>query len=380
VKPQSDTISLILKNYTLCEFCAGRLLSKFDGKPQSKLLGKKLLKKFSKSSDKKCHVCKNIFDNLDNMFSNIYEKSSSFDFKTFHIGITLKPSLLERDDNLKSKFKIKGIENIKFSLASELTKKISRRTNLIRVVNDPDLTIQANFKDESCTLRAKPMFVYGRYTKNTRKIPQQKKQCTRCNGFGCHNCDFNGIKNVQSVESEISNLLIKKFDANQIKINWIGGEDQSSLVLGNGRPFFAKIINPKKRNRILRKSFELDGIHLSELQKMSIQPKGSIAFKSQVSITIDAEKPISSIQLRKLKNLENIEIKDPSRDKKYTKKQIYTVHYKKLGKKSFKLDLLIDGGIPLKSFVQNSDVFPNVSDLVKNRCICRTLDFKNIQI
>ena len=123
-------------------------------------------------------------------------------------------------------------------------------------------------------IRTKPIFVYGRYNKKIRKLSQKQIPCQSCNGIGCHNCNFKGLENIESIEGKISNFLIKKFDGNQVKINWIGGEDQSSLVLGNGRPFFAKILNPKKRNRILRKSSDLDGVTLSELQKLPIQPKG----------------------------------------------------------------------------------------------------------
>ena len=380
MKSQSDTVSKILKNYDLCEYCTGRLISKIVGKPPSKFLGKKYLKKLGKSDHKTCYICKNIFDSLEFVISNIFEKSSHFDFKTFHLGITLKPSFLERDDYLKSKFKIKGIENIKFGIAKELAKKISRRTNSKRITDDPDLFIQANFKDESCILRAKPMFVYGRYNKKIRKLPQKQGLCRSCNGIGCHNCDFKGIENLQSIEGKISNLFIKKFDCNQVKINWIGGEDQSSLVLGKGRPFFAKILNPKRRNRILRKTSDLEGVYLSELQKLSIQPKGSIPFKSEVSITIDTKKPISSNQLKKLKILENAEIQDFSRDKRNTKKRIYKVGYKKLGKTSFILDLFADGGISIKSLIQQSDLVPNVSELLENQCECKKFDFKNIVV
>ena len=380
MKSQSDTVSKILKNYDLCEYCTGRIISKIVGKPPSKFLGKKYLKKLGKSDHKTCYICKNIFGSLELVLSNIFEKSSHFDFKTFHLGITLKPSFLERDDYLKSKFKIKGIENVKFAIAKELAKKISRRTNSKRITDDPDLFIQANFKDESCILRAKPMFVYGRYNKKIRKLPQKQGLCRSCNGIGCHNCDFKGIENLQSIEGKISNLFIKKFDCNQVKINWIGGEDQSSLVLGKGRPFFAKILNPKRRNRILRKTSDLEGVYLSELQKLSIQPKGSIPFKSKVSITIDTKKPISSTQLKKLKILENAEIQDFSRDKRSIKKRIYKVGYKKLGKTSFILDLVADGGISIKSLIQQSDVVPNVSELLENQCECKKFDFKNIVV
>ena len=71
---------------------------------------------------------------------------------------------------------------------------------------------------------------------------------------------------------------------------------------------------------------------------------------------------------------------DPSKDKKGNSRQIYEIHYEKLGKNSFLLDLFADGGISLKSFIQNSDVTPNVSELLENSCKCKSLDFKNIII
>ena len=378
MKSTFDTISKILKSHDLCEYCAGRMVSKLVGKPSSKFLGKKYLKKFNKLHGKKCYICKNIFDNLDTMLFAIIEQSSTYDFKTYNLGIILKPSFLERDDYLKSKYKIKGIENIKFNIATELSKKISKQTNSKRIIDDPELVIQVNFKSESCTLQAKHMFVYGRYNKKIRKLPQKQGRCSSCNGIGCHNCNFKGIENIVSIEGKISNFFIEKFNANQVKINWIGGEDQSSLVLGNGRPFFTKILDPKRRNHILRKSSDLDGVNLSELQKISLPPKGSIPFKSEVSITIDTEKLILSNQLKKLKNLENIKIKDVSRNKKNTPKRIYKINYKKLGKTSFILDLIVDGGIDIKSFIQNSNVTPNVSELLENQCECKKFDFKNI--
>ena len=378
MKSEYIQISRILKNYDLCEYCAGRLVSKLVGKPSSKLVGKKYLKKFGKSSSTKCYVCKNIFENLDSMLSNILEKSHNLDFKTFNLGLILKNSFLERDDLIKSKFKLKGIENLKFAISSEMAKKISRRTKSKRIMNDPELFIQANFKDESSTIRTKPIFVYGRYNKKIRKLRQKRMSCKSCNGIGCHNCNFKGLENIETIEGKISNLLIKKFEGNQVKINWIGGEDQSSLVLGNGRPFFAKILNPKKRNRILRKSSNLEGISLSELKKILIQPKGSISFKSKVSIIVDTEKPILLAHLKKLDILKNTKIHDLSKDKKSITKQIYQIRYKKLGKTSFRLDLFADGGIPIKFFIQNSNVTPNISKLLGNPCHCRKIDFKKI--
>ena len=371
MKSQSFQVSKILQNYNLCQNCIKRLTSKSYGKKYVKST------KFSKS---KCYICKDVFETLDSILFNISEKIDPFDFKTFNLGLILKNSYLERDDHIKSKFKIKGIENIKFSISNELAKKICKKTKSRKNIEEPDIFLQINFKDYSCVIRSKPIFVYGRYNKKIRNIPQKLKSCRSCNGSGCHNCNFTGLENIESVEGKISYFLKKKFDANRVQINWIGGEDQSSLVIGNGRPFFAKIINPKKRNRLLRKSSDLDTVSLSELRKLSIQPKGSVPFKYEVSITIDTKKPITSSTLKKLFILKNAEIMNQSKDKKNNSKRIFDVHYKKLGKTTFLLDLFVDGGLPLKSFIQNSDLTPNLSELLENQCLCKKLDFKNITV
>ena len=371
MKSQQFSASKILQNYNLCENCTRRLILKSYTKKSPKS---------RKSSKSKCYICKDVFDTLDSLLFNIYEKIDTFDFKTFNLGLTLKNSYLERDDHIKSKFKIKGIENLKFSISNELAKKITKKTKSHKIIGDPDIFLQVNFKDDSCVIRSKPIFVYGRYNKKIRKISQKLKSCEICCGIGCHHCNFTGLENIESVEGRISYFLKKKFDAHRIQINWIGGEDQSSLVLGNGRPFFAKIINPKKRNRLLRKFFDLDTVSLSELRKLSVQPKGTVPFKSEVSITIDTKKLITSFALKKLNILKNAEIMNYSKDKRNNLKRIYDVHYKKLGKTTFLLDLFMDGGIPIKSFVQNSDLSPNISELLENQCLCKKLDFKNIVV
>jgi len=371
VKSESLQISTMLKKYHLCQKCTERLTRKSH---------RNEIPKPPKSSKTKCYICKDVFDTLDSILFTIYEKIDRSDFKTFNLGLTLKNSYLERDDLLKSKFKIKGTANIKFSISNELAKKIIKKTKSKRIIEDPDIFLQVNFKDGSCTTRSKPIFVYGRYNKKIRNIPQKLKPCEKCNGLGCHNCNFTGLKNIESVEEKISSFLKEKFDSKHVQINWIGGEDQSSLVLGNGRPFFVKIINPNKRNRLLRKSSNLDTVSLSELRKLSVQPKGSVPFKSEVSITIHTKNLVSSSKLKKLSILKNTEIINHSKNKKNTPKRIYDIHYKKLGKTSFLLDLLVDGGIPIKSFVQNSALTPNISELLENQCSCKKLDFKNIVV
>ena len=39
-----------------------------------------------------------------------------------------------------------------------------------------------------------------------------------------------------------------------------------------------------------------------------------------------------------------------------------------------------DGGIPIKSLIQSSDIVPNFTELLQNECECIQFDFKKIDV
>ena len=86
----------ILKNHELCCHCLGRLFSKQLRLSSNKLLGQKLKKNFK--SSQKCFICKNLFDNLNYFLKMMIDYTSDYSYRTFGIGITVKPSIIDRDD------------------------------------------------------------------------------------------------------------------------------------------------------------------------------------------------------------------------------------------------------------------------------------------
>ena len=362
-KINKKTTNEIFKKYNLCNFCSVRLTSK----KSSKLTGK-------------CFICKNIFQQIDGMVVRILENISSYEFSNFETGIIIKPSLIDKDDYIKSKFQIKGVSSIKANVNHELSKRLIRKTgSKINHINS-DLIIKVNFKDDSYEIHTKPFFIYGRYIKKSRTLIQKQHNCVSCHGKGCYSCNFHGLQNFDSVEGQITKFLINKFNCLQVKINWLGGEEKSSLVLGNGRPFFAKIINPKKRKKDIRTKIKLDGIQLLELRKILLPPKiVQASFKSKIEVIVKTDHLIKDkifTELKKLKMPLQIHI----HGKKRVIKQIYKITFKKIPKKLFKINMYADGGIPIKSFVQGSNVTPNCTSLVKSKCECMQFDFKKIDV
>ena len=359
IQKQSNEIS---KNYILCNFCSMRLTSKK-----------------TKELNQKCFICKNIFEQIDDFVVRILESISSYEFSSFETGIIIKPSLIDRDDHIKSKFQLKGVNSIKSNINHELSKRLARKTKAKIDHVDSDLTIKVNFKDDLFEIKSKPIYIYGRYTKKSRTLAQKQSNCMNCLGKGCRTCNFFGLQNFNSIGGQITKFLIKKFDSEQVKINWIGGEEKSSLVVGNGRPFFAKVINPKRRKKTIRTKTKLEGIQLLELRKIDAPPKGQILFKSRIEIIVETDNPVND---RILNNLELLEmpIHIHIDGKKSSSKKIYKIKSKKISSKLLKINIYADGGIPIKSFIQGSTVIPNFTHLLKNKCKCVQFDFKKIDV
>jgi len=365
----------IIKKYDLCNNCLGRLFSKQLHLSSNKLLGKKL----NSNTVEKCYICKNLFDNLGHFLKLMLDTSSNYSFKTFSIGTIIKPSIVDRDDFIRSQYKLKGIDSIKTDITKELGKLYSRKTK--REINhvDPDATFTVNLKEELCQLRSKSITLSGRYVKSKRGYPQNQQSCDNCSGKGCRICDFHGIAEYDSVEGVISKLIFKKFGGTTAKFTWMGGEDKSSLVLGSGRPFFVKIQNPLKRKTKLSKTV-IDSIKLHNLKLVSESPKKSLKFSSTIRIKISTETPIDSKCLKKLKDLTNDPVTVYEKSGKRSEKKIFEIKYTKNSKNTFTLTVKAEGGLPIKRFVIGDDIIPNISKILGTPCVCREFDFLDVKV
>ena len=369
----------IIKNYDLCDSCLGRLFSKQMNLSSNKLLGKKL-KASVKQSSKKCFICKNLLDNLMPYLKLMFDASSKYDFSSMVVGALIKPSIIDRDDFIRSKYKLRGIDSIKTDITKELGKQFTKKIKKTIDFLNPDLTFTINFKDESCQLRSKPILLHGRYTKCERGLPQKQKSCVNCYGKGCRNCNFHGISEYDSVEGKISEFLFNTFGGTTAKFTWVGGEDKSSLVLGSGRPFFVKIQNPYKRNFSIPKKITFDSVVMHNCKIISVPPISPIKFNSLIELKISSDNEIHSDALKNLKNILCHPVVVYEKSGKRSEKCIFDLKYAKTSKNSFTLFIKVEGGLPVKRFVDGDDVTPSVSQIIDDKCTCMTFDFLEIDL
>jgi len=370
----------ILKECDLCDNCLGRFFINFTHFSSGKRLGNKIRNSVNSRAVTKCYICKNLLSNADLYVKMMQNASMGYEFSTFIVGAILKQSIIDTDDKLRAKFNLHGVDGIKTAVTRELGKKFVSKTKKRIDHLLADIIFTINFKTERCNVKTKPIFLYGKYIKDKRGLPQKEKSCQDCNGKGCIFCNNHGIVSFDSIEGKISKFLYEKFETEQVKFTWIGGEDKTSLVMGNGRPFFAKLLSPKKRNVRLAKKSNLDEIVIHALRKIDHIPNGSIRFKSKIKMLVLAKNGISSNKLKRLKQLVTVPIEITDSSNKQHKRVIHKLKYKKNSLQSFTVEIEADGGIPIKRFVDGFNIIPNISSILGIQCSCEKFDINQIYL
>jgi len=150
--------------------------------------------------------------------------------------------------------------------------------------------------------------------------------------------------------------------------------------MGNGRPFFVKLVNPHKRNISFPKKLDLDGVSIHGVRAISKIPSDPVRFRTEVVMEIEAENEITSNALEELGRLEGQPVILYENSGRKHKKIIYGIKFKKESEKSFRVIMESDGGIPLKRFVAGQDVEPSISSILETNCKCNLFDFHKITV
>jgi tRNA pseudouridine synthase 10 len=96
-------------------------------------------------------------------------------------------------------------------------------------------------------------FVYGRYRKLERDVPQTEWPCRECDGSGyrgsepCEHCDGAGYLYEESVEGYVAPVVEDVMDGTESVFHGAGREDVDARMLGTGRPFVVEVKEPRRR-------------------------------------------------------------------------------------------------------------------------------------
>ena len=240
-----------------------------------------------------CPFCENLFEEVDLLTDIIYDSISPYQFKRLQLGARFPKSQIEDEDSQRKRYGAAGSDGLKTGLVAEIAKRLNQRLEGVTLVNDkPEILALIDVLTLSVDLDVRAHYMYGRYRKLERGIPQTRWPCRACKGRGCERCEMTGLQYAKSVQDLIGNPLLSIFGSEEHAFHGMGREDIDVRCMGRGRPFVIEMKEPR-----LRKT---DPIELMKL------------------INDNAEGSIEITSLRDSNRSEVVRLKDTPAEKSYT--------------------------------------------------------------
>jgi tRNA pseudouridine synthase 10 len=348
-----------------------------------------------------CNICSGLMQETDSIKRRISETlSNDYHFNTFLIGATLPAELLEKEDRIRARLKIRGRENIKSHLTRNLRKMFSEMTKKQIDFLHPDLMINLQFQRDTCLdidIKMRPLIMLGRYIKNNRGMPQRSGgEHNSSNELSLQRQSFPSVNLAprlgsvictsedSSIQSIISREILRLTKGEGLKFSWIGSEDENSLVSGSGRPFFVQIRNPKTIYLDERRlNFPRYGLSVNIEQFFGKLPEQPIQFITKTRIVIRASRQMGEEEFLRIKSLANSRVvfRNQKKKLKSSEKRIYSLDIVNKNKEIFELDVVADGGLAIKQFVEGREcISPNISTAANLQCECLLFDILDVCI
>lgn len=237
-----------IASFGLCDNCLGRQFINFEGS-NNKERGKKIREALNIKESEHCWLCGGILNDIEKLASIAIDALKEYEFDSFLVGCNVDEEILDKEKRIATPYS----ESIKREIDREIGKIIEKRTGKEVNFEMPDVNVIIDTTCYGVEIKPRAIYIYGRYKKLKRGIPQTKWPCRHCHGLGCIYCNFTGKMYEESVEELISWLPMKITLAKDESFHGAGREDIDVLMLGNGRPFILELKEPKKRKINLKK-------------------------------------------------------------------------------------------------------------------------------
>ncbi len=206
-----------------------------------------------------CWVCEGVCARHDEWADRVVEALEGYEFDTYQVG-TRTPPLVEENDRLLREdagMDPDAGEQFKKAFNREVGKRVGARTGTEVDLDRPDVLAICHVERDHVERQVNPAFVFGRYRKLQRDIPQTEWPCRECGGSGdqlgedgtedCDYCGGTGYLYPTSVEEEIAPHVRDAMEGSEATFHGAGREDVDARMLGTGRPFVVEVTQPRVR-------------------------------------------------------------------------------------------------------------------------------------
>jgi tRNA pseudouridine synthase 10 len=374
--------------------------------PAIKILEKEGIAYEKIENDSKCELCNDVFSNLSAYAEKARERLSNIEFDHFLVGSIPDPAIINKEDAFKAKYNLLGSESFKSHFNREVGKILNQILSKPTEFIIPDVTIIFNLKLDSIVIDfiIRSLFIYGRYNKYIRGIPQTHWDCRRCLGKGCPSCNYTGKQYQISVEELIGEPFLVQAQATDMKFHGAGREDIDVKMMGKGRPFILELKNPKIRstdlkaierkvNRKHKKSIRIRDLRFSNKNEVkNLKSHAENTKKTYKAIVTSAKKFKKSEfetleqKAREYLNGKRISQRTPNRVSHRRadlnrQKMIYEIKGRYLKHDVFEFIIRSQGGTYIKELINGDEgrTKPSLSEVFDTNLACKKLDVIDIE-
>lgn len=304
----------IISEGPICDHCLGRQFAKIatgrSNEQRGRALKTLLEARGAGIPTATCWVCNGLFESVDEWAAKAADALRDYDFSTFLVGTKVSGLLSENEELLWELTGADSAEPLKAELNREVGKRLERTLGKTAEFERPELVVVLNLWTDAVEVQSNAVYLYGRYRKFERGIPQTRWFCRACRGMGCARCNFTGRMYPESVEELISGSLLSLFQGTDMVLHGSGREDIDARMVGSGRPVVLEIKEPHRRFVDLREAEakvnhenagKIEVFDLQYVQKEAVaQVKSAKAEKTYRAVVIfeTAEVPPSEEQLK----------------------------------------------------------------------------------
>jgi tRNA pseudouridine synthase 10 len=203
-----------------------------------------------------CWVCEGVCERFGWWATQAATALRGYEFDTYQVGTKVPPLIEENDRLLRADTGLdpEAGELLKSEFNREVGKRLGDQTGATVDFRRPDVVALCDMATDEVEIQVNSAFVYGRYRKLARDIPQTEWPCRDCNGTGlwqgelCDGCDGTGYRYDESVEQLTAPVVCEAMDGESATFHGAGREDVDARMLGTGRPFVIEVDAPRVRD------------------------------------------------------------------------------------------------------------------------------------
>jgi tRNA pseudouridine synthase 10 len=316
------------------------------------------------------------------------------------LGIHFAKDHVAAEEVLRSTIAATGSRPLKATLSDAIQSAVSEKlSGMIWVKERPEVMLLFDTLTLGVNADVRAVFLYGRYRKIARGIPQTRWPCRACRGRdgGCESCNGTGQQYPHSIQSLTCEPMVESTGAISDAFHGMGREDIDVRCLGDGRPFVAELKSPLRRtidfekltkdiNKAAKDQIEIHGLRASNraevarIKETKAEKSYTIRFTCESSLT--DEEIITRIESLSGQVLEQQTPQRVShrRADKIRKRQVISILNIVVEENEVQFDVRCESGTYVKELVHSDEgrTNPSVAGILETDCEVIWLDVKDI--